>query len=99
LSHRVFKDGRGRVWNVWEVVPTGLGDSTATDPSKQPATGRRSRPVLSGAFQAGWLAFQWDSERRRLAPVPEHWDALADDDLQRLLEQARPSGKVRRLIE
>ena len=30
--------------------------------------------VLAGDMQKGWLTFESDAERRRLAPVPRDWE-------------------------
>jgi hypothetical protein len=40
--------------------------------------------VLPEEFRDGWLVFECDSERRRLAPIPEDWEELADEELERL---------------
>jgi len=85
---------------VWEVIPSGL---SLSDEEKEdlpaPRRARTSKPVLPGDLVRGWLAFQWDRERRRLAPVPPDWASLDDGALTRLLESAAPAGKPRRLIE
>jgi len=102
LPHRTFKDLFGRTWDVWEVVPTGLiksADGQETESTVSAAPPRHSRRAISGALSEGWLAFQWDHERRRLAPIPEDWVGLDDDALQRLLERSAPAGKLRRLVE
>lgn len=38
-------------------------------------------PVLPGGFSAGWLVFESQGEKRRLTPVPEHWEREGDDAL------------------
>jgi hypothetical protein len=43
---------------------------------------------LSGPFQAGWLSFDSGNETRRLAPIPDGWASLQDDDLRALCKQA-----------
>ena len=55
------------------------------------------RPAQEGP--RSWLAFQWDSERRRLMPAPEEWEHDSDEQLRMLLAQSVPAGRVRRLIE
>jgi hypothetical protein len=54
---------------------------------------------VSGAYEKGWLAFESKHDKRRLAPVPEGWENFDDRELGRLVEQARPAGRSRRLIE
>jgi hypothetical protein len=41
-------------------------------------------------FASGWLAFESDAERRRLAPIPSKWEDAADGGLRELLAQAVP---------
>jgi hypothetical protein len=56
-----FTDQSGTSWDVFEVYP-----SEERTVSRVPA-----------AFRSGWLCFQSDTERRRLAPIPfgwMHWD-------------------------
>ena len=63
---------QGVRWEVWEVR---LGERG----------GRRSvDPQLAG----GWLTFESTSEKRRLAPIPEGWDALEDETLVQLCDSA-----------
>lgn len=50
-------------------------------------TGRRE--LLPLDYQAGWLTFERDGERRRLAPIPAGWSDLGEDELTRLLNAAR----------
>lgn len=64
---------------VWSVVP-GQHSATAL------ASGSR----LPGGLEAGWLCFETGDEKRRLAPMPEAWEALADDALWALCGDARP---------
>ena len=52
---------------------------------------RDSRSCLPG-FEQGWLTFEHDSsgERRRLAPIPAGWEAMADDRMLLLCRLAQP---------
>ena len=52
-----FTDQSGTSWDVFEVYPT-----EARTVSRVPA-----------AFRSGWLCFQSNFERRRLAPIPFDW--------------------------
>jgi hypothetical protein len=47
--------------------------------------------MLSSGFEKGWLTFESKSERRRLAPIPPHWEDLSDAGLRALLKEATPS--------
>jgi hypothetical protein len=44
-------------------------------------------------FASGWLAFECEAERRRLAPIPRAWEDAADGALCELLAQAAPVAR------
>ena len=67
---REFSDAAGVAWKVFRATP-----------HSSPA-GREK--VLPEAFRDGWLVFECDAERRRLAPIPGDWEELADEELERL---------------
>jgi hypothetical protein len=71
-SHREFLDTEGERWQVWETHP------------RQRAEPRRVADELLG----GWLAFESAREKRRLAPIPDDWLALSDEDLAGLCARA-----------
>lgn len=64
-----------REWTVWDVFPT--------FDARMRMTGESADLLVQG-----WLVFECEVEKRRLGPVPEGWDALADEELGRLLESA-----------
>ena len=104
MATREFTDERGTLWRAWEVRPETLERRIASDPLLRPAVERRrqveSRIKVSNPQMAGgWLAFESRGERRRLAPIPDHWDESTDRELCALLAQAEVSGHPRRLIE
>jgi hypothetical protein len=70
---------------VWRVVP-----------GQHSATARASHTRLPGGLGEGWLCFETADEKRRLTPVPDAWEAAADDGLWALCETAvpvrRPAG-------
>ena len=47
-----------------------------------------SRGSLSGEFEQGWLTFESDVGRRRLAPIPPNWEAAAPDRLELMCRAA-----------
>ena len=49
--------------------------------------------VLSKGFEEGWLTFESNTERWRLAPIPERWEAFPDAKLRALLKDAAPSRR------
>jgi hypothetical protein len=55
----------------------------------------RLAPKLRGPFQQGWLCFDAGPEKRRLSPIPENWQDLADEELERLAERAEPARSRR----
>jgi hypothetical protein len=107
LAHRTFTDSKRVTWDVWEVGPTSperrSGVADRRHKSRSAADRRQmldiSRMPVSGAYAQGWLAFESKHDKRRLAPVPEGWDDFNDRELGRLVEQASPAGRPRRLIE
>ena len=72
---RHFRDSAGIEWCVLQTEP-------------QPD--RSSRQRLPEEFRGGWLVFESANEKRRLAPFPSDWPALADRELLQLLSQAQP---------
>ena len=42
----------------------------------------------SGSGAGGWLAFDTQGERRRLAPIPDRWEELPEAELARLCAAA-----------
>ena len=90
MPHRQFVDAAGALWAVWDVRP-----APATDVRPAPATATttisesawwRSRltataPGMDNALAAGWLCFESDGEKRRLAPIPTGWEDLPVADL------------------
>jgi hypothetical protein len=106
MSMRTFQSSTGVAWRVWCVIPGGLGDSErrrgydrrSPDPVlRYPGPERRvseDRRAGFGFFSPdlrdGWLTFESDTERRRLAPVPPSWDTLPESSLERLCQRATP---------
>ena len=77
-AHRTFTDSDGRHWAVWSVHP-------------EERSSRRSQ--LRGSYSSGWLAFESTEEKRRLSPIPDEWEALADVELETLCRRAEPARK------
>lgn len=81
---RGFTDAGGTEWRVWQVLPTSAGN--------QPdAADNFARLSLNGTpFANGWLCFESDHEKRRLAPIPEGWEFLDQVTLEQLCGVAQP---------
>ena len=98
--HREFGDRQGRTWQVWEVIPTfaerRLAQVAVAVERRRAIQPRSSLPV---EMREGWLTFESNGERRRLAPTPLGWELLSDRELVELLQRASPVGRARRLIE
>jgi len=77
---REFQDGAGVWWRVWDVTPEAMHPLTAAQD-------------YLGDYQEGWLSFESESERRRLARVPRNWGLLSEEELQWLLDAARVVGQ------
>ena len=75
VAVRDFVDDAGVKWRVWAVTPDQLQPRTAAED-------------YLGDFGEGWLCFESEAERRRLANHPGDWAALPDAELCALLAQA-----------
>ena len=58
------------------------------------------RPLVAAEFAYGWLCFETEGEKRRLAPVPEGWERADDETIEQWCCVAktvtrRPSGSIR----
>jgi YD repeat-containing protein len=58
--------------------------------------GEASARFVSGPLREGWLVFQTEHERRRLAPIPHGWDRLPEHALLALCSQAAPVPPIPR---
>ena len=93
MAHRTFRDDQGREWDAWEVVPTAVERRLARDGAiRKPSTERRkvqeARVLVPEDLERGWLAFQSGTERVRLAPIPNEWAEMTDEELVDLLSRA-----------
>ncbi len=51
--------------------------------------------IVSNTLEGGWLTFQREGEKRRLAPIPLYWANASEDELRALLARAKsvaPAG-------
>ena len=75
----------------------------APDPIVERRTGTADRRRRQGVeeifglthpgFEGGWLCFQAEGEKRRLAPIPPQWTEASDAALAALLARARPAPR------
>lgn len=105
---RSFRTADGVSWQVWNVLP-GRRDTERrigydrnpepvfryTGPERRQGEDRRHRPAfLSPQLATGWLTFECTTEKRRLAPIPQHWEQLPDAGLERLCRDAYPVAPI-----
>lgn len=75
MAVRDFFDRDGVAWRVWPVTPGEIRPPTAAEDYLK-------------EYGEGWLCFESDRERRRLARYPREWEGLADEELRALLDRA-----------
>ena len=102
MGYRVFTDSRGTEWQTWDVVPQ-LTERRAIErrvrvepvphadrrraPDRRIIKGRR--PTLTAGLDTGWLCFETDREKRRLAPIPSDWQRCSAEQLERYCAAAK----------
>ena len=67
----------GVEWTVWDTHP-------------EAQSGASTRAGVAADYTRGWLTFQCEEEKRRLAPVPAQWFELTEVQLAALLARADP---------
>lgn len=105
MSYRTFVDRDGSYWQVWDSQPTRVERRAPQAERRRPRTlpwhgaERRAgtdrrvtsqrRIMLSEGFGSGWLTFESLQEKRRLNPIPSHWETMTETELRSLCEKAR----------
>jgi hypothetical protein len=112
--HRSFRDDEDQEWSAWDVVPSWgerrQGERRATEASGPAGTRDRRRTerrrvhdirvALTPRLAAGWLAFESNNARRRIAPIPLDWHLLTEEELRALWRDAEVlPQRRRRLVE
>src|SRR3954468_3140304 len=103
MALRTFRDGRGRVWQVWTVFPAfaerrqGMPTSAHLEVDRR----RRNEPRvrIGSKWANGWLAVETPGDKRRLAEYPQNWETLSDEALEALCKSATKVPPSRRLVE
>lgn len=111
MALRTFTAPDGDEWRVWQVIPTPrlhenrTGERRGQDVLAYTGPERREddRRGVEARFveprlAAGWLCFESAREKRRLAPPPSGWDALADDGLAELWSRAQHAPRTVRHV-
>ena len=83
---RAFKDSTGVEWRVWEVFPSKASPLTRADTISRTS-------LMQTPFANGWLCFESEEEKRRLAPIPRGWEFRSIRDMEVLWHQATPVPK------
>lgn len=79
----VFTDSKGVEWLVTEI----------SDPALRAISSDRLRMP---EYKSGWLLFQSDATKKRLAPYPDDWRSFSPADLEKLCARAKPATSVLR---
>jgi hypothetical protein len=97
VSYRAFRDSAGTLWEVWEVQPALLErrllSELPVDIDRRTEPGKRA-PVAE-ELRFGWLVFQSEESKRRLAPIPRDWETLDGSGLIGLLDRAEARDRPR----
>ncbi|HEV7388558.1 MAG TPA: hypothetical protein VGN73_08105 [Gemmatimonadaceae bacterium] len=105
MSYRTFVDRDGAYWQVWDSQPTKVERRVSSGDRRRPGfyqwrgaerrtgadrrTTSQRRITLSDGYGSGWLTFESLSEKRRLIPIPFHWEDLDQAELRNLCEKAK----------
>lgn len=105
MALREFIAPDGELWRVWQVIPTlgrsGFArlrerrakEVVASEGPDRRKCDRRSiasqTAELSAGLEGGWLAFEHNGAKRRLAPPPAEWERCTDEELGALWAAAR----------
>jgi hypothetical protein len=77
-----FRDADGIEWTVMEIEASALAAIPRTS-------------LRHPEFKDGWLLFQSDRLRKRLAPYPKEWRSMTAEELAQLCAQAMPEITAR----
>ena len=103
MGLRTFMAPDGAEWRVWNVVPSlalneesrewerrGQDVFAYDGPERRESERRHAPPFVSPQLSGGWLCFESEAAKRRLAPPPEGWEEAADAELVSMWETAQP---------
>lgn len=101
MAYRRFTDSAGESWRVWDVAPTLIDRRFSIRrikvikihfPDRRTVPDRRVDMRRSRLYfpptETGWLAFESDSSKRRLRPIPEGWAREPDEALEEFCARA-----------
>jgi hypothetical protein len=93
LSERRSIERRAAAAAVDREQPIPVGSERRSDERRRLSQSRR--PVLSGSYATGWLCFESNRQRRRLAPIPPDWKTCTSDRIEEYAERAEPVVNAR----
>ena len=101
MGLRTFVAPDGAEWRVWNVVPNLALDEVSREwerrgqdvlayegPERRQGERRSLTPFVSPQLTGGWLCFESENGKRRLAPPPPDWEEAPDEELTTLWERA-----------
>ena len=93
-QQRVFRDCTGVNWRVSEVLEEGVDSLPPRDRRSTPRLGKRVAQAIgllhTRALNLGYLAFDSPVEHRVVQPIPNAWHSMTNQELEDLLDSARP---------
>jgi len=75
MAVRDVVDENGTKWKIWSVTESSIHPKTAAED-------------YLGDYAEGWLCFESETQRRRLARFPQDWGRMPDKELLGLLKAA-----------
>jgi hypothetical protein len=100
MAYRRFNDSEGRTWEAWEVHPAtierriGAERRAARRDQAERRQRREFRLAIPRELAHGWLALQGSADKIRLAPIPDGWMALSDNELAALVARAATQARI-----
>jgi hypothetical protein len=76
MGYAEFTDRAGKSWKVWHTLPRLAALMNSLPPD----------------WKQGWLTFESDDDKRRLAPFPPKWEQLPATRLELLCRMAQPAS-------
>lgn len=102
MTYRRFTDEEGRSWEAWEVHPAAVERRVNAERRRASRIGplerrrmRDLRLVIPRELRDGWLAFQGTAGKLRIAPIPEGWMHLSDEQLAMLVAHSAGAPHAR----
>lgn len=90
MAMRYFTDQDGTEWTAWDVTPQSNALRIRSGGDGAPAGPSSGLQRMTDGLQDGWLCFECEGEKRRLAPRPDDWAEAPDAALHALLAAATP---------